>query len=120
MLMRLIHAIAVGFIAGLICLFLAAILPAIHVPVITQIGSFLGDLGVADRHRRGPARLRLGRVRAEVRRLCVTEPGLPHPPSRPSPTQASEESTPLWFFVFLFGVCVGLPMAALIATMVSR
>lgn len=43
MLMRLIHAIAVGFIAGLICLFLAAVLPAIHVPVITSIGNFLGD-----------------------------------------------------------------------------
>ena len=42
MLMRLIHAIAVGFVAGLICLFLAAVLPAIHVPVITEIGQFLG------------------------------------------------------------------------------
>lgn len=42
MLMRIIHAVAVGFIAGLICLFLAAILPAIKVPVITEIGQFLG------------------------------------------------------------------------------
>jgi len=42
MLIRLIHAIAVGFIVGLICLFLAAVLPQIHVPVITQIGDFLG------------------------------------------------------------------------------
>lgn len=40
--MRIIHAVAVGFIAGLICLFLAAILPAIKVPVITEIGQFLG------------------------------------------------------------------------------
>jgi hypothetical protein len=42
MLMRALHAIAIGFIAGLICLFLAAVLPAIHVPVITSIGDFLG------------------------------------------------------------------------------
>ena len=42
MLTRLIHAVAVGFVAGLICLFLAAVLPAIHVPVITEIGQFLG------------------------------------------------------------------------------
>lgn len=42
MLVRLIHAIAVGFIVALICLLLAAILPAIHVPVITAIGDFLG------------------------------------------------------------------------------
>jgi hypothetical protein len=43
MLMRIIHAVAVGFIAGLICLFLAAILPAIHVPVITQFGPSFGS-----------------------------------------------------------------------------
>lgn len=43
MLMRLIHAIAIGFVVGLFCLFLAAVLPAIHVPVITSIGHFLGD-----------------------------------------------------------------------------
>lgn len=42
MLIRVIHAVAVGFIVGLVCLFLAAVLPAIHVPVITQIGDFLG------------------------------------------------------------------------------
>ena len=42
MLTRLIHAVAVGFVAGLICLFLAVVLPAIHVPVITEIGQFLG------------------------------------------------------------------------------
>ena len=42
MLMRLIHAIAIGFAAGLVCLFLAAVLPAVHVPVITSIGQFLG------------------------------------------------------------------------------
>jgi hypothetical protein len=42
MLMRLLHAVAVGFVAGLVCLLLAAVLPAIHVPVITQIGDFLG------------------------------------------------------------------------------
>jgi hypothetical protein len=43
MLIRLVHAIAVGFIVGLICLFLAAVLPQIHVPVITSIAHFLGD-----------------------------------------------------------------------------
>lgn len=42
MLMRIIHAVAVGFVVGLACLFLAAILPALNVPVITQIGEFLG------------------------------------------------------------------------------
>lgn len=42
MLMRLLHALAVGFIAGLACLLLAAVLPQIHVPVITSIGAFLG------------------------------------------------------------------------------
>lgn len=42
MLIRLLHAIAVGVIVGLICLLLAAVLPAIHVPVITSIGDFLG------------------------------------------------------------------------------
>lgn len=40
---RLIHAIAVGFIVGLACLLLATILPSIHVPVITAVGTFLGD-----------------------------------------------------------------------------
>ena len=43
MLIRLIHAIAVGFIVGLICLLLAAVLPSIHVEVIAKIGNFLGD-----------------------------------------------------------------------------
>lgn len=42
MLMRVLHAVAVGFVAGLICLFLAAILPQVKVPVITSIGDFLG------------------------------------------------------------------------------
>jgi len=42
MIIRLIHAVAIGFIVGLICLLLAAVLPNIHVPVITSIGDFLG------------------------------------------------------------------------------
>lgn len=41
-LIRLVHAVAIGFIVGLVCLFLAAVLPAIKVPVITDIGAFLG------------------------------------------------------------------------------
>ncbi len=40
---RIVHAVAVGFIVGVVCLFLAAVLPAIHVDVITKIGNFLGD-----------------------------------------------------------------------------
>lgn len=43
MLNRAVHAIAIGFLVGLACLLLAAVLPAIHVPVITSIGGFLGD-----------------------------------------------------------------------------
>jgi hypothetical protein len=43
MIIRVVHAIAVGFIAGLICLALATILPAIHVEVITSIAAFLGQ-----------------------------------------------------------------------------
>jgi hypothetical protein len=43
MMIRVIHAIAVGFVAGLICLALAAILPAMNVEVITSIGAFLGQ-----------------------------------------------------------------------------
>jgi hypothetical protein len=42
MLMRLLHAVAVGFVAGLVCLLLATVLPAIHVSVITSVGDFLG------------------------------------------------------------------------------
>lgn len=42
MLMRLLHAVAVGFIVGLVCLLLATVLPSIKVPVITSIGDFLG------------------------------------------------------------------------------
>ena len=43
MIYRIIHAVAIGFIVGLVCLFLAMILPSIHVEVITKIGNFLGD-----------------------------------------------------------------------------
>lgn len=40
---RIVHAVAIGFAVGLICLFLAAVLPNLHVPVITSVGVFLGD-----------------------------------------------------------------------------
>lgn len=43
MLGRIVHAIAIGFIAGLACLLLATILPAIHVPVVSAVGGFFGD-----------------------------------------------------------------------------
>jgi len=42
MLNRVIRAVAVGFVAGLICLLLSVVLPAIHVEVITSVGDFLG------------------------------------------------------------------------------
>ena len=42
MLIRVVHAIAIGFVAGLICLFIAAILPNLHVPVLTDIAHFFG------------------------------------------------------------------------------
>lgn len=43
MIWRVVHAVAIGFIVGLACLLLATVLPAINVPVITEIGGFLGQ-----------------------------------------------------------------------------
>lgn len=47
MIMRIAHAVAIGFGVALICLFLGGVLlPALHVSVLTSAGNFLVDWAV--------------------------------------------------------------------------